>query len=480
MHAKSKTDFRLTKTDYLKYLACPQEFWLEYHQPLLFAEPITLEHEHRRQEGYEVENLVRKMARFQPNDEFAVDFQRTFQTDKLLTRSDVIVTNKASGEIDIFEIKASGSIKPEHYDDVAFQKIAATKAGLQVRGCYLITINGDYVLRGEVDVEQLFTVTDISEKVETRLADTEDEIKKAFEYLLTQPVPSLVDYCNGNKLNCRFIKLHFSDLPEYSVFDISYLKHDKRRKLLSDGIIDILDVPDDFPLSDKQRRQVQTAKTGEIYIDRESIASQICEWKYPFHFLDYETFAYAIPQFDGVKAFQQMCFQYSLHTIDSPDGEMRHSEYLSCDDDDPARAVAKHLRTAMSGGIGTVFVWHEDFEKTRNKEMAEMFPELADFFNEVNEKTCDLEKIFTGELYIHPQFKGKTSIKKVLPVLVPSLSYDELGIGDGLSATIKWFRARTRRSMSDAERATIFNDLQEYCELDTVAMVEIYNALAAL
>ena len=133
----------------------------------------------------------------------------------------------------------------------------------------------------------------------------------------------------------------------------------------------------------------------------------------------------------------------------------------------------------MSGGIGTVLVWYESFEKGRNEEIAKMYPDLADFFNEVNEKTFDLMKIFSENLYIDPEFKGRNSIKKVLPVLVPSLSYDELGISDGLAATIKWFHA-AKRNLADAERETIFQDLLEYCELDTKAMVEIFNRLNSL
>ena len=480
MQPKTKMDFRLTKTAYLRYLKCPPEFWLEYHQPLIFAAEITLEHEHLRQQGYAVEQMVKQLSRFQSNDDIAVDFQRTFQIAGLSARSDVVVTDKTSGEIEILEIKSSASVKEEHYDDVAFQKVVAERSGAHVRRTYVITMNGDYVLRGEIDVEQLFTITDVSETVNLRLADTEDQIKNAFEYLTKVPVPSLDEYCADNKLDCRFIKLNFPELPEYTVFDISYLKHDKRRQLLADGVINIVDVPDTFPLSAKQKTQVEAAKTGSIIIDREEIARRICEWEYPLHFLDYETFAYAIPQFDGIKPFQQMCFQYSLHTIDRPGEAPRHSEYLSRGDDNPPRAVAEHLREAMAGAIGTVFVWYEAFEKGRNTEMAEMFPDLADFFNEVNQKTYDLMKIFADNLYIHPGFKGKTSIKKVLPVLVPSLSYNDLGISEGLAATIKWFRAATWISMSDAERLQIFNDLQEYCELDTFAMVEIFNKLIAL
>jgi hypothetical protein len=479
MQPTPKKEFRLTKTAYLTFLKCPPEFWLEYHEPLVEEEEVSLEYEHLRQQGYAVERLVKSLERFQPNDEIAVDFQRTFQTAKLSVRSDVVVTNKATGVIDIYEIKSAASVKEEHYDDVAFQRIAAELSGSVVGRTFVMTMNADYVRRGQIDVEQLFNVTDITETVELRLAATEAGIQEAFEYLESVPIPSLADYCLDNKLDCRFIQLNYPGLPEYTVFDITYLKHDKRKLLLSQNIVDITHVPDDFPLSKKQRQQVDAAKSGAVLVDREEIARRFCEWKYPLHFLDYETFAYAIPQFEGVKPFQQMCFQYSLHTIDSPGAEAVHTEYLSHGGETPAREVAESLRAAMSGGIGTVFVWYEPFEKGRNSEMAEMFPDLSDFFTEVNERTYDLMKIFADNLYIHPEFKGKTSIKKVLPVLVPELSYADLGIKEGLAATILWFRAATWPSLTDAERLQIFNDLQEYCELDTLAMVEIFRRLEA-
>ena len=472
---------RLTKTAYLNYLRCPQEFWLDHNEPLLSArEPITLEHEHLRQQGYAVEQYVKQLARFQPGEGIAVDFQRTFQTAELEARSDVVVTDKVTGETDIYEIKSAASVKDEHLDDVTFQRVVATRSGSLIRRAHVITLNGEYIRTGDIDVEQLFIITDVTETIAGRMAATAEQIKSAFNYLDSIPVPSLVDYCVDKKLDCRFIQLHFPDLPDYTVFDISFLKHDKRRELLATGIVDIKDVPDDFKLSAKQQLQVQVAKTREIVIDRDEIANRFDSWAYPLHFLDYETFAYAIPQFEGVKPFQQMCFQYSLHTIDRFGAELRHTEYLSRGDDRPPRVVANHLREAMSGSIGTVFVWYEAFEKGRNQEMADMFPDLADFFTEVNEKTYDLMKIFSENLYIHPDFKGKTSIKKVLPVLVPWLKYDDLEISEGLSATIKWFRAAMWTSLSEAERAKIFDDLLRYCELDTLAMVEIFKVLATL
>ena len=470
-------DPRLTKTAFLKYLRCPAEFWLEFHEPLFGSEEITLEHEHLRQQGYEVERYARRLARFQPNDEFVVDFQRTFQTKDLAARSDITTANKTNGSIDIYEIKGAASVKDEHLDDVAFQMITAERMGFIVANAYVITMNGDYVRRGEIDVEQLFIVTDVTEAVRLRLSQTEQQITEAFAYLKTIPVPSLEDYCLEHKLDCRFTKMHLGPFPDYTVFDISFLKHDKRRQLLADEILAITDVPDEFPLSPKQRSQVAVAKTREKVVKHDKIRERMDKWEYPLQFLDYETFAYAIPQFEGIKPFQQMVFQYSLHTIERPGAELTNTGFLSLGNDGPPRPVAEHLRDALQGKIGTVFVWHEAFEKGRNTEMAEMFPDLADFFNEVNEKTVDLMKVFSDDLYIHPDFKGKTSIKKVLPVLCPHLDYNALGIGEGMTATIKWFRAATWPTLPETERQQIFQDLLEYCTLDTFAMVEIYRCL---
>lgn len=471
---------RLSKTAYLSYLKCPQEFWLSIHQPLLVAVPDTLEYEHLRQQGYAVQQLVKQLRQFQASDRASVDFERAFQTADLYARSDIVVTDKVTGVIDIYEIKSAASVKDEHYDDVAFQKMVATQSGAAVARCHVITMNGEYIRRGEVDPEQLFVITDVTDEVDERQDVTARQAKEAVEYLTSVPVPSLAEYCADNKLDCRFIKLHFPGLPDYTIFDIAFLKNDKRRQLLADGVIAITDVPDDFPLSPKQRVQVNAAKSGDIHIDRDEIGSRITGWEYPLHFLDYETFSYAIPQFDGIRPFQQMCFQYSLHTIDAPRAEPRHSYFLSRCETDPPRAMAEKLRQAMAGGIGTVLVWYEAFEKTRNTEMAEMFPEYAAFFEEVNARTYDLMKIFSDKLYIHPDFRGRSSIKKVLPVVVPELSYDSLGIREGMTATIKWFRARKWNTMAEDERLQIFADLEEYCKMDTWAMVEIFRRLTAL
>ena len=487
MHAKPKMDFRLTKTAYLSYLKCPQEFWLRHHQPPLFASPITLESDHLFRQGNEVQRLVRSLERFQSNDLQIVDFERTFQTADFFARCDVTVTDKATGEISIYEIKAASSVKDEHYDDVAFQKMVVEASGFAVGRCCVITMNGEYVRQGDIDAEQLFIINDVTEKVAAMQNATEQQARNAQVYLTSEFEPSLVEYAKSrhsskHEFKCIAVQTYFSNLPDYTVFHVPRIHKPKLFDLLEKGIIDLREIPDDFEFSDKQREYIAAAKSNEIKIEREAIKQHVESWQYPLHFLDYETFQYAIPQFDGVSPFQQMCFQYSLHTIDSPGSELRHNEYLARhDEQNPPLALAEHLKNAMSNGIGTVFVWYESFEKTRNDEMAARFPEYKDFFEEVNAKTVDLMKIFSERLYVHPDFKGRNSIKKVLPVLCPDVpSHAELGIKEGLTASISWYRAVKWENMPDAERLRIFNDLREYCELDTRAMIDIYRVLAAL
>ena len=444
---------RLTKTAYLSYLKCPQEFWLAVHEPLLVAEPDTLEYEHLRQQGYAVEQFVRKLEQFQPNDDTtAVDFQRAFQTADLYARSDVVVTDKTTGVIDIYEIKARRRSKKSITTTWRFKRWSP-KAGSTVGRCHVITMNGEYVRNGDIDPEQLFVITDVTDKVDERMDVTDRQTNEAIAYLDGSPVPALVDYCMENKLDCRFIRLHFPDLPDYTVFDIAFLKHDKRRELLSNGIIAITDVPDDFPLSAKQRH---TGRGGKIRRDpdrsrRDRQAHRRVGIPAPFPRL-----RNVFLRHSAVRRRQARFSRCVSNTrcIHARRARRRAKTFLfSLARRGPIRRVLwpRACKEDMSGGIGTVFVWYEAFEKTRNTEMAGMFPEFAAFFEEVNAHTYDLMKIFSDNLYIHPDFKGRSSIKKVLPVLVPDLSYLDLGIGDGMTASISWFRAATWDTMDDAD-----------------------------
>lgn len=211
---------RLTKTDYLKSLACPNEFWLSLQPSRPEKQPDTLEHEHLRQQGYEVERYVKMLSRFQGDETKAVDFRRVFQTADLYARSDAVITDRITGVVDIYEIKSSASVKKEHLDDIAFQKVVSERSGTDVGRCYVVTMNGEYVRNGDIDPEQLFLINDVTDQVAELIPYTEEQIEAAKAYADSDPIPSLAEY-SAEKLNCEFLKFHFPALPDYTVFNIS-------------------------------------------------------------------------------------------------------------------------------------------------------------------------------------------------------------------------------------------------------------------
>jgi hypothetical protein len=470
----------LTKTAFQEFLRCPREFWLRHHQPDLYSGEPSLEGKHRREQGYEVQRYARQLALFTnlDPDRYHLQHEKQFRTADLYAKSDTVVTDKVTGSMHIYEVKSSTKKKPEYIDDIAFQKHLAGLNGHFVASTHLITVNNKYVRNGHVDANELLQIEDVSDEVNEREADIRRSIIDAFAYLNTEPAPSFYELCD-EKLDCSFIRHYHPNLPECTIFDIPGLSEKKRRALLDQGIIDICKVPADFELTPRQRRLVDAACSGQIFIDADEIRRTIGELKFPLHFLDYESANLAVPYFSGTRPYQQVVFQYSLHTLREPGGIPEHRCFLSSGDNGhPSGEMAHSLAEVLAGEIGTVVVW-SSFEKTRNNEIAAAFPEFGDFFGGLNGHLFDLERIFSGHLFIHPAFRCRTSIKKVLPVLCPLHSYEGLAIADGTSASINWYHMITHRHPEPLS-TRIHTDLLKYCELDTMAMLRIYELLAGI
>ena len=196
---------------------------------------------------------------------------------------------------------------------------------------------------------------------------------------------------------------------------------------------------------------------------------------YPIYFLDYETYPAAVPVFDGCYPYQQVPIQYSLHIQEEPGCIQVHKEYLHNDRSNPIPILAQSLRSHM-GDTGSVVVWNASFEGKCHEDMAKQFPELSDFLLGVNDRFYDLEVPFRKQLYVRKEFLGKTSIKNILPVLVPDLSYKDLAIQDGGAACSAW-KHMIFDNVSSSESQLIYDALLKYCELDTLAMVKILEFL---
>ena len=97
----------------------------------------------------------------------------------------------------------------------------------------------------------------------------------------------------------------------------------------------------------------------------------------------------------------------------------------------------------------------------------------------LNGMLYDLMDIFRAQHYVHKDFKGSTSIKKVLPVLAPHLDYKKLNIQEGGAASDAWWKM-VGPITPDSEKKQIAIDLKTYCGLDTLAMYEVWRHLFEL
>jgi hypothetical protein len=497
----------LSKTLFKSYLQCPEYFWYKIHMPEVLAEQGLNDFEQMlADQGQLVEKQFYKLfpetvmidakgySSVEETKAIAATgishiAQAGFSTADFFAQSDLVIF-KNDKHIEVFEIKSSSSMqnvamedstqapsKQAHIEDLAFQYQVFTQAGYIIDNMYLVELNKKYSKSTEMDLNTLFIIRNVTEDV-LLIASYVQVLMQAA--LVTASIPLQPSSCEcrylPRKKQCPAFSFMYPDLTTYNVYDLAIARSPKRLKEFIDAsIFRIEDIPAGTKMTDSYRDQVITWNENREIILADEIDRLLIGLTYPLYFLDYETNAPAIPLFAGTRPYQQIPFQYSLHIIDNKEGEIRHVEYLHDEFIDPMRAVVNQLRNDI-GDTGTIIVWNKTFEKKCNETLAECIPDMSGFLLAINHRLFDLMEIFSKHLYVHKDFQGSYSIKKVLPVLVPELSYTELTIRDGGTATSEWVRMVFELEEGE-EKEQIRKDLLAYCKLDTLAMVEIFNVL---
>ncbi|MEX2563843.1 MAG: DUF2779 domain-containing protein [Candidatus Paceibacterota bacterium] len=488
----------LTKTDFKEYLICPKWLWVKKKKPELAVEgEMSLFLKKLIKDGYEVEEFAQQMfpsgveitgnsgVLKEKTQEYLEKnqtmFQATFETDRgLFAKADVLEFDEESGKWNIYEIKASSSIKTDlqhnHLKDITFQTIVAEESGIPINKSFIIHINKEYKREGEINPRELFVIEDVSKDVQEGKEKVNQEIETALDFLSKDKISMEGCEClyKSHGQRCDSFTVFNPKVPEYSVHHIVGGK--KLLSLIETDVFDVKEIPEDFNLTDKQQEKVTLQKTGKPIIDEESIRETLSNLTFPLYFLDYETFGKPYPILDGYTSNQQIVFQYSLHIL-KEDGSLEHREYLADDFENATKGLLDHMNEHI-GPTGTVVVWYESFEKGRNRELAEIHSEYADFLHNINSRIYDLMLIFKKD-YLHPDFYGSASIKKVLPVMLPELSYKNLEVQDGTMAMSEWEKIATGK-ITGEEAEELRKHLLEYCERDTFAMVELFKKLQQL
>ncbi len=401
-----------------------------------------------------------------------VIFEAEFQINGYVARADWI--RRVEGGWVIGEVKSSlisdESPKAEHIDDLAYTCMVLRRSGLAVQSCELVLMNRDWRI-GQPDSE-LFVVLDLTESVFDRAQGFDQSCDKLRLSLLDDgiPPPHMCYACR----KCEFFR---SDCVgagiKDSIFYLPNLREGKFHQLNSQGIVSIHEVPKSSELTDYQSAVVRAIQTGKPVIDREAIQACMHRLRWPVGYLDFETIKAAIPLYPRVAPHEQVVTQYSLHIQEGLESDLEHTDYLADHRMDCREQLAMQL-LADTKSCESV-ITYSSFEKTTIRGLAKLYPEHSNELHMLEDKLIDLLPVVRNGV-VHPDFMGRSSIKAVLPVLVPEMSYKGLEVADGDTAIAAFVSLALGKVQPDRVQ-DIRDSLLEYCKLDTLAMVRVLEAL---
>ena len=487
----------LSKSKYCKLVQCPKILWMNKYKSDV---AVPTAREAVLANGTAVGELARNLFGDYTNIEFNTDLNIMVEDTKKMLKSKPNIITEASFNYDnnfcsvdilknnldgveIYEVKSSTDVHDIYLDDASYQYFVLSNLGLNVKKVCIVYINKQYVRDKELEIEKLFNIQDITDIAKLK----QDEIKKTIEMANkymdeyngdNEPNTDIGMHC-FNPYKCEFWEYCTRNLPKPNVFDIGGGMHtSKKFEKYYEGKISFRDLQNEN-LNPKFLEQIDFELNNlKPKIEKEAIKGLMDSLKYPLYFIDYETYQLAIPEVEGTKPYQQLPFQYSLHIIKEKGASIQHKEFLAeIDDQNYIRHFAESMIKDMPEN-GSVIIYNKAFEPVRNNEIARMYPDLKDELERINSNIIDFMEPFKQRKYYTKEMHGSASIKAVLPALYPDdpeLDYHNLPVVHNGGEASEAFLSL--RNMSKEEQKEIRHGLLVYCELDTYAMVKIWEKL---
>jgi hypothetical protein len=480
----------LSKTKYCDGMQCRKLLWLLENKP---EEKGKIDNENVLDNGI----LVHDIARHLFDDHILIDYNNNLseminETDEVLKEENVVVCEasfnynnnfcsvdilkKNGNDVEIYEVKGSTKMKDNFKVDLSYQVYILEKLGYNVKKASIVTINGDYVKNGELDLDKMFVINDVTNDVLDMQKDVENNINKINDYLKNgkENEIDLDNYC-FKPYACPYFSYCSRHLPKNNVFNIAGMYKKDKVKLYKQGLLTYEDLLNSKINAKYKQQIIHELNDMEDEIDDDKVEEFLNTLTYPLYFLDFETFQSPIPKYDGTRPYEQIPFQYSLHIMEND--ELYHKEFLAKAGFDPRRELAERLVSDIPKDV-CVLAYNMSFEKTVIKNLANMYPDLREHLMCIHDNVKDLMVPFKNRYYYNKAMKGSYSIKYVLPALFPddpSLDYHNLDLIHNGSEAMNYFADLSLQS--EETQAYIRERLLRYCELDTYAMVKIWEKL---
>lgn len=380
-----------------------------------------------------------------------------------------------------------------HADDMQFYRDMVwvlENNGIVLKDIRIIHLNAHYVRGKELDVNQLFVISDsfyngknnptlpVKEAIYRKKTDLSDLLEQMEQCTLEtagQPVRSR--RCTGRS-KCRYYETCFPEEagePDNSILTLNASQH--RFEMYQRGITRLKDAdPDLIEGTRQQYAQILADQEGGTHVDVMGLRAWLSHLSYPISFLDFEWERFAVPPYEGMKPYDVLPFEYALYVMQA-DGSITHKVYLSVHDD--RRDMAESLVHDIPEN-GSVLAYNaEGAEKIRIEEFAQLYPDLSDRLLSINQRMEDLQLPFEGGTVYDVRMRGYWSLKVIMNMM-DDPGYNELEIRQGMDAVWQWRHLDYDDDTSPEEKQKIVEDLKKYCGMDAYAMTVVYQWLLKL
>jgi hypothetical protein len=489
----------LSKSKLLAFRQCKKRLWLEVHRPELREDSdvarLTL------QAGLAVGEAARRLYD-RHGDGTTINpqkagydqalkttrallqtakplFEAGFAADGAIAFADILLPVKKRKRLAwrIIEVKSSSSVKDYHRDDAAIQAYVTQAAGVPLASIAVAHIDTTWVYPGKEKYDGLLVEQDVTDEAVDRAEEVKEWVTEARSVASAaqEPKQTTGAHCMA-PYECGFLAYCRAKEPQPQ-FPIDVLPRisKKLRSLVEEKkLTELKQVPDKL-LNETQLRVKRHTLKNKVYFDAKGAAEALAQYSPPALFLDFETISFAVPIWPGTRPYEQIPFQFSVHTV-SATCNVDHTHFLDLSGNDPSSAFAKAL-VGRCARPGPLFVYNAGFEKARITELAHRFPKQRKALIALNERLVDLLPI-AQRFYYHPNQQGSWSIKAVLSAVAPTLTYKDLtGVQDGGMAMDAYLEAIYPETTAE-RRASIQDQLLNYCKLDTYALVRLWQVFS--
>ncbi|MBF0397826.1 MAG: DUF2779 domain-containing protein [Desulfobacterales bacterium] len=392
-------------------------------------------------------------------------FKAAFISDDIFTRSDILY--KSSNGYNLIKVTRSTGVKDYHLIECAFKAWVIENCGYQLENIQIAYINKGFIYQGDDDYSGLFKFESVTDKVLPIKKEIHNKIKELRQVLISgEPKKEIGEHCY-NFIRCPYIT-YCKKASKFPINTLYRIKKDFAKSLIEKGIDDIRGIQEDSLTTPIHKRMYNSIIKGTHEINI-AVAQQLKKHPFPYYYLDFETHAYPVPIWINTSPYKNyLPFQWSLH-IEDKNNNVYHKEFLDLSGKDIRKELILKLIDAL-GDNGPIFVY-SSFEKSVLNELKITFNDLSPKIESLIIRLVDLLPI-VRENYYHPKMQGSFSLKSVLPTIAPELSYKNISLNNGISASLAYLEAIQQKTTTQ-RREEIKQDLLEYCKMDTKALVKI-------